>query len=253
MTSVKITFWANLIVRSRIVALFTKLRVWGFAGVKDYITKKVSWWRMANGFRSIAKRDSDAVPVRGITLIGDFMHGASNSKTNRDFAYALKEAGIPYQTFSVDRHKEVPENDYQDILTPESEFRLHKYTHVIEMFRSPLPRELVENRARIAFWEGEHGILDVWPFLAGEDSVIGMSDFNVEYFKRDLKAPVFKILYPLRKIDVDLPPREQMRGRHGIGIDDFMVLFTFDFGSFRRKNPLATMAAFAKAFPKDKS
>jgi glycosyltransferase involved in cell wall biosynthesis len=187
--------------------------------------------------------------VRGITLIGDFMHGASNSKTNRDFAYALKKAGIPYQTFSVDRQKTVPENDYRDVLTPESEFRLHKYTHIIEMFRSPLPRELVENRARIAFWEGEYGILDVWPFLAGEDPVIGMSDFNVEYFKRDLVAPVFKILYPLRKIDVDLPSCEYIRSRYGIGRDGFMVLFTFDFGSFKRKNPLAAMAAFAKAFP----
>ena len=251
MKVVKIAFATNMSAVSRLNGVFAKLRIWGVAGIKDYITKKVSWWRMANGFRSIAKRDSDAVPVRGITLIGDFMHGASNSKTNRDFAYALKEAGIPYQTFSADREKTIPENDYQDILTPESEFRLHKYTHIIEMFRSPLPRYLVKNRARIAFWEGEHGILDVWPFLAGEDPVIGMSDFNVEYFKRDLKAPVFKILYPLRKIDVDLPPREQMRGRHGIGIDDFMVLFTFDFGSFKRKNPLATMAAFAKAFPKD--
>ena len=230
-----------------IVKIYAKLRVWGMPGIKDYVTKKVAWWRMSRTLRRIAKLDNGVTPVRGITLIGDFKNGSSNSKTNRDFAHALKDAGIPFQTFSVDRTVTIPESDYADILTPPKEFRLHKYTHVIEMFRSPLPRELVTNHARIAFWEGEHGILDVWPFLGGNDPVIAMSDFNAEYFKRDLTAPVCKILYPLRKIDVAMPSRNEIRDRFGIGKDDFMVLFTFDFGSYKRKNPLATMRAFAKA------
>ena len=225
-----------------------KFFVWGLPGVKDYISKKWRWRRLAGELRCLSQLDKDATPVRGITIIGDMFQGASNSKTNRDFAHALKEAGIPFQTYPTDRSVAVPESDYADILTPRSEFRLHRYTHVIEMFRSPLPHGLVKNRARIAFWEGEHGILNVWPFLAGDDPVIGMSDFNVEYFKREFNAPVYKILYPLRKIDVALPLREDVRDRFGIGRDDFMVLFTFDFGSYKRKNPLATIRAFAKAF-----
>lgn len=233
-------------------ALAKKFLVWGLPGVKDYVSKKLRWRRLAKELRQISQLDKDVTPARGITIIGDFFQGASNSKTNRDFAYALKDAGIPFQTFPTDRTVAVPECDYADILTPRSEFRLHRYSHVVEMFRSPLPRELVRNRARIAFWEGEHGILDVWPFLAGDDPVIGMSDFNVEYFKREFKAPVYKILYPLRKIDVAMPPREEIRSRFGIGRDDFMALFTFDFGSYKRKNPLATIRAFAKAFPTEK-
>lgn len=230
-----------------IVKIYAKLRVWGMPGIKDYVTKKVAWWRMSRTLRRIAKLDNGVTSVRGITLIGDFKNGSSNSKTNRDFAHALKDAGIPFQTFSVDRTVTIPESDYADILTRPEEFRLHKYTHVIEMFRSPLPRELVTKRARIAFWEGEHGILDVWPFLGGNDPVIAMSDFNAEYFKRDLTAPVCKILYPLRKIDVAMPSRNEIRDRFGIGKDDFMVLFTFDFGSYKRKNPIAAMRAFAKS------
>ena len=227
--------------------LYSKLRVWGAAGVRDYVSKKLAWGRMARRFRKMSKLDEAVEPSRGITLIGDFTHGASNSKTNRDLAHALKDAGIPFQTFSVDRESTVPECDYADILTPPGEFRLHRYTHVVEMFRSPLPRELVERRARIAFWEGEHGILDVWPFLAGSDPVIAMSDFNAEYFRREFKAPVYKILYPLRRVDVSFPPRVDVRRMHGIGDEDFMVLFTFDFGSYRRKNPIAAMRAFAAA------
>ena len=229
-------------------SLAKKFFVWGMPGVRDYMSRKWHWWRLARELRRLSQLDKDVVPVIGITIIGDFFQGASNSKTNRDFAYALKDAGIPFQTFSTDRTMVVPESDFADILTPRSEFRLHKYTHVVEMFRSPLPRELAKNRARIAFWEGEHGILDVWPFLDGNDPVIGMSDFNVEYFKREFKAPVYKILYPLRKIDVELPPRGEIRDRFGIARNDFMVLFTFDFGSYRRKNPLAAIRAFARAF-----
>lgn len=202
---------------------------------------------MAHRLRRLAKLDNGATSVRGITLIGDFKNGSSNSKTNRDFAHALKDAGIPFQTYSVDRDVAIPESDYADIVTPSKEFRLHKYTHVIEMFRSPLPRELVGKRARIAFWEGEHGILDVWPFLGGNDPIIAMSDFNADYFRRELTAPIYKILYPLRKIDVAMPSRNEIRDRFGIGKDDFMVLFTFDFGSYKRKNPLSTIRAFAKA------
>ena len=227
--------------------ILAKLRVWGIPGAKDYVTRKIAWWRTARRLRRISKADARETPARGITLIGEFAQGGSNSKTNRDFAHALRDAGIPFQTFSVDRGNSIPTSDYADILTPIEEFRLHRYTHVVEMFRSPLPRELVERRARIAFWEGEHGMLDVWPFLSGDDPVIGMSDFNVEYFRRDLKAPVYKILYPLRKIDVAMPPKEEMRKRFDIGGDDFMALFTFDFGSYKRKNPVAAMRAFAKA------
>ena len=231
----------------KIAEILAKLRVWGVAGIRDYVSKKIAWRRLAHRLCVISGKDRKDVPSRGITLIGDFKQGGSNSKTNRDFAHALKDAGIPFQTFSIDRSSSVPEADYADILTPVEDFRLHKYTHVIEMFRSPLPRELVERRARIAFWEGEYGILDVWPFLAGDDPVIAMSDFNVDYFKREFKAPVYKILYPLRRIDVTMPPHDEIRGRFGIGKDDFVVLFTFDFGSYKRKNPIATMRAFAKA------
>jgi glycosyltransferase involved in cell wall biosynthesis len=44
-----------------------------------------------------------------------------------------------------------------------------------------------------------------------------------------------------------MPSRNEIRDRFGIGKDDFMVLFTFDFGSYKRKNPIAAMRAFAKS------
>ena len=230
----------------------SKLKVWGLAGAKDFVARKIRWWSLSRRLARIARRDAGGAPERGITLIGDFTSGGSNSKTNRDFAFALKDAGIPFQTFSTGSLRSFPEGDVAGMLTPPGDFRLRRYTHVVEMFRSPLPRGAVPLRARIAFWEGEHGILDVWPFLGGGDPVIAMSDFNAEYFRKELQAPVSKIVYPLRKMDFPAASPFEMRRRFGIGEKDFMVFFNFDFGSFARKNPVAAIRAFAKAFPREK-
>lgn len=233
----------------RLKEAIDKARVWGVPGILDYFRRRRHWKMLAKRLASEARRGGSVTPVRGVTLIGDFRQCSSNSKTNRDFAHALKEAGIPFQTFATDYSITVPERDYADILTPKSEFELRKYTHVVEMFRSPLPPGLVPKRARIAFWEGEHGILEVWPFLAGSDPIIGMSDFNVEYFRKELpEAKTYKILYPLRPIDVAMPSCAEVRQRFGLADDDFVVFFNFDFGSFKRKNPHASIRAFAAAF-----
>lgn len=185
--------------------------------------------------------DRGTVPVRGITVIGDLSHPGSNSKTLRDFISSLEDAGIPWQSFNTRFKPLVPESDYRRFVTPPGEFDIRRYTHIVEMFRSPLPANPVKCRARIAFWEGEYGICEVWPYLRGTDPVIAMSDFNLEYFRREFGAEnVRKILYPLRPVKAAVAARTDRR---------FTVLFTFDFGSFRRKNPHAAMRAFAKAFP----
>ncbi|MCQ2389618.1 MAG: glycosyltransferase family 4 protein [Kiritimatiellae bacterium] len=197
----------------------------------------------------MARRDAGREPVPGITIVGDILGTCSNAHTCRDLAHALKAAGVPFQTFPTWPKPSIPEEDYRGILTPESEFRPNRYSHVIEMFRSPLPRDLVKVRARVAFWEGEHGMLQVWPFLRGTDPIVAMSDFNFEYFKKDVKdAPVFKILYPLQNVPENLPSRDEMRAKFKIGKEDFMVFYNFDFGSYFRKNPQAAIRAFARAF-----
>lgn len=175
--------------------------------------------------------------------------GYSNSKTVRDFLYALKNADIPFQSLDINTRRDVIPSDYADILTSIEEFDIRRYDHVVEMFRSPLPDGLAPHRARIAFWEGEYGLLDAFPYLAGKDPVIAMSDFNAQDFRRELppETPVFKILYPLQRISSDMDDRTTVRARYGIGAEDFAAFFNFDLGSFFRKNPIGTMRAFAKA------
>ncbi len=233
----------------RVGELVSKFRVWGVAGLRNYVSDCWRWRLFRRRLTRLLRERTETRPVRGITVIGDLSGGASNSKTLRDFILSLRDAGIPCQTYNTRLRPLIPESEFRDLETPREEFDIRKYTHIVEMFRSPLPWNPVKVRARIAFWEGEHGILDVWPWLAGSDPVIGMSDFNVSYFRRELKGTkVCKILYPLRRIRVEPRPAAEIRRQFGLAADDFVVFFNFDFGSFRRKNPHAAIRAFARAF-----
>lgn len=234
-----------------------KLRVWGIKGVLGYIPRRVTSLRFRRFLQNNYAHHPTTKPQRGITVIAPISMGYSNSKTVRDFLYALKAANIPFQSLNINTRHDVITSDYADILTPPSSFDIRKYDHVVEMFRSPLPNGLVPCRARIAFWEGEHGLLEAFPYLNVPDPVIAMSDFNYTDFRSELPptTPVFKIPYPLQRVSADMDDRSTTRARYGIGEDDFVAFFNFDLGSFFRKNPIGTMRAFAKALgsePKSK-
>lgn len=230
-------------------SIVRKLRVWGFKGVLGYIPRRYASIRFRRLLLSNSRHHSATRPVRGVTVIAPISMGYSNSKTVRDFLYALKNADVPFQSFDLNTRHDVIPSDYADILTPTDSFDIRKYDHVVEMFRSPLPDGIVPCRARIAFWEGEHGLLDAFPYLKGADPVIAMSDFNAQAFRRELpsKTQVYKILYPLQRVSTDMDDQTIIRSQYGIGADDFVVFFNFDLGSFHRKNPLGTMRAFAQA------
>ena len=211
-------------------SIVRKLRVWGIKGVLGYIPRRIEAFRFRHFLRKNHKRHSSTQPQRGITVIAPISMGFSNSKVVRDFLYALKAAGIPFQSLDINTRHDVVASDYADILTPPAAFDIRKFDHVVEMFRSPLPDGLVPCRARIAFWEGEHGLLEAFPYLKGTDPVIAMSDFNYADFRNELQpeTPVFKIPYPLQRVSADMDDRSVVRAKYGIGIDDFVVFFNFD-------------------------
>ncbi len=226
-----------------------KLRVWGLKGVLGYIPRRFNAWRFRHTLTANSRSHAGTQPKRGITVIAPISMGYSNSKTVRDFLHALKQSGIPFQSFDTNTRRDVISSDYADVLTPPEQFDVRKFDHVVEMWRSPLPDGIVPCRARIAFWEGEHGLLETFPYLKSPDPVIAMSDFNYSDFRTELppETPVFKITYPLQRVSADMDDCSTTRARYGIEKDDFVAFFNFDLGSFYRKNPLGAMRAFAKA------
>ena len=228
-----------------------KIKVWGIRGVIDYIVRRYRDRHVERMFWNNAKRYPFANPERGITIVGPISSVGSLSKVLRDFCFSLKDAGIPFQTFDLGSNS-VPDEDVVPILTKREDFRIARYTHLVEMISSPVPDGIVRNRGRIVFWEFESGLEQGYPVLFERTGdIIGMSDFNYNYYRRAFRGRrnVRKILYPLRiEADPELSQAEA-RSRFRIPQDDFVVFYNFSYKSgIDRKNPEGAIRAFAKAF-----
>ena len=227
----------------------SKVKTWGWKGVRDAIYRAAERRIVGRRIARLVAQPPRHPVEKGITLVADFTGQLGLSKTMRDFARMLRAAGIPFQVYDTRLKPEIPDEVYRDYLTPPGEFDFHRYTHVVELYRSLLPPSVREKKARIVFHESTSGLLAAAPYLDTTDGIIGMSDFNVEYFRTELKrSKVFKIVYPFFKPSGTLTPRNEIRARHGIASDDFVAFFNFDFGSYHRKNPMGTIRAFGKAF-----
>ena len=236
-------------------SILQKIRIWGLKGVFDYFKGKLHNARIRSFLLSNAKQ-YPLSPCKGITILADMTQPASLSKTMRDFTFALKKAGIPFQTFDLHpTHYQFPD-DIGDILTKKSDFRILKYTHVIEMFSSPLPNSLKLKLARIIFWEFTTGLLEFSPAACDAPAIIAMSDFNCQVFRQIFPktTKIIKIPYPFFFDKCSIPDKLTIRNKYGIPETAFVVFFNFDYGSsFSRKNPDGSIRAFAMAFSENKN
>lgn len=235
-----------------IKSLLEKLRVWGLPGIINYFRRIITSIVLQRKLRSLAQKSKVEKPIKGITVIADLTAQVSLSKTMRDFVLLLKEAEIPCQTYDTCLKPQIPQEDISSLITPQDQFDIGRYSHIVMMYRSPLPPDVLPHcrRARIAFYDSAHGIHETLPFLKKSgDDIIAMSDFNYEYFKREFPDQnVYKITYPFRFKSKTSTPRNVIREKYGIKETDFVVFFNFDFGSYYRKNTIAALRAFAKAF-----
>lgn len=192
-----------------------------------------------------------ANPEPGITIVAPMTESGSLSKVMRDLAHSLRDAGIPFQTFDTNPQPDFPSVDVDDIMTPQEEFKINRYSHILERVMTPVPDCVTPKRFRVVFWEFESGIREGLPHIQPPLGVLGMSDFNVSYFRRAYghELPDEKLLYPFRPaIDNVLSPDEARR-KYGLSPDEFIVFFNFNFASgMNRKNPMAAVRAFGAAF-----
>ncbi len=79
------------------------------------------------------------------------------------------------------------------------------------------------------------------------NAIFTPSRFNQEVFEKYTDKPIFRVPHPVAVEIVE----KNVRGQLGINSNDFLVSFVFSFGSsFERKNPLAVINAFNRAFEK---
>lgn len=239
----------------KISVTFSKVKVWGITGIQSYLRRRCEYVIQRRRLVRCVRNSKCQLPERGVTVIGELTAQVSLSKTLRDFIQNLKDAGIPCQTYDTCLKPKIPPEDVVDIVTPLSEFDIKRYSHIVMMYRSPLPENLLPacRRVRIVFFDSEHGIRDTLPFLfETSDDIMAMSDFNFQYFSRVFQdRKVFKVTYPFRFKLKNAAARMNVRTKYGMKDGDFVVFFNFDFGSYYRKNIPAAVKAFALAFQGD--
>ena len=229
---------------------FKKVLQFGPRGVLGYAKTFRYRYRVR---RALLASRRGGVPERGITLVGCFTQYGSPSKVVRDFATALKKAGVPFQTFNFDPAPQSSiAEEMRELLTPAADFHLDRFDHIVEMIPGVVPASVAIPRARIAFWEFDSGFLYAYPEMPYEERVIAMSDFNAAYFRSILpeRVKVSKVLYPFQWEELrDIPERDEVRRRYSIPPAAMAVLFNFDYGAgYHRKNPRGALQAFALAF-----
>lgn len=112
-----------------------KFRLMGWHGVASYLREKQRLNDLRRFLHQNATRHPYASPESGLTLLFDMTSGVSLSKVMRDFAFSLKEVGIPFQTYDIGSGKgPVSTDDLSPILTPIKEFRAARFSHIVEMF-----------------------------------------------------------------------------------------------------------------------
>ena len=82
-----------------LLSLYYKLRMWGVRGVVNHFLNQLRRRKFHRFFADNARRFPCPKPQRGLTLIAEFSSQGSLHKTMRDFAFSLKDAGIPFQTY----------------------------------------------------------------------------------------------------------------------------------------------------------
>ncbi|MGV8121874.1 MAG: glycosyltransferase [Candidatus Xenobiia bacterium LiM19] len=208
------------------------------------------------------KRKSDlGEEPAGLTLAGYFSNTTGISQTARSFASNLFRSGIPFSLKNslLQQH---PEIDFQsmarfaDRFSDELPYRLillfYGSDEILQAFmeRSELfsPDHY---RAAVLWWEFESGSESFLKGFDHIDEILVFNDFLRAFYTSIAPGHVriHKLLYPFHIDWIITEPRDVIRNRYGITIDEFVFFFHFDcFSSIMRKNPAAVIQSFAQVF-----
>lgn len=185
----------------------------------------------------------------GVNVYG-YVHAESGTgQIVRSVVAALAAEGIPYAVVPFTRTISRQQREFRDFGAAVPSFDIN----LICVNADPLPiffesmRDQLPRKARnIGLWAWEVEDLPV-EMARNErylDEVWAISSYTADALTRSLAAPVSAFPLPVEVPEVRPRTRAELRMPEG-----FLFLFAFDYDSvFRRKNPLAAVAAFQKAF-----
>lgn len=194
-------------------------------------------------------------PVDGIAGVNVFAYARGQfglAESARLYARALMLAGIPVAVYDItlDLAHSMGDDSLDAHIgtdTPHPINLIFVNPDYLDGAIANIGRERLINRRNIGcwFWELEKFPDDWLPALAEVDEILVSSAFVADIIRRVTDKPVLHVPLPVSaQSDSGL-----QRADFGLGEHDFVFLCSFDFNSFlARKNPLATIAAFRRAF-----
>ncbi|MDQ1094686.1 glycosyltransferase involved in cell wall biosynthesis [Xanthomonas sacchari] len=215
-----------------------------------------AWERLSHsaGAGPVAPMRAAAGP--GVNILGYVRGQFGLGESLRMYARALIEAGVPVRLFDIDLGLPHGWDEHSldawvgdDLPYPVSIIFVNP--DYLERALELVGVERLSGKHLIAcwFWELER-VPDAWlPAIAQVDEIMVASRFIEGAFSKATGKPILRVPQPLSAIgDSGL-----QRADFGLEEGKFIFLITFDFNSWvERKNPYAAIAAFKRAFPKDR-
>jgi glycosyltransferase involved in cell wall biosynthesis/GT2 family glycosyltransferase len=197
--------------------------------------------------RAPAARGTKLTP--GVNVYGYAFAESGTGQIVRSVVAALAAEGIPYAVVPFTRTISRQQRPFRDLGTVAPSFDTNLIcvnADQVPLFFESMRAQLLPGTRNIGLWAWE--VEDLPAAMAGSerhlDEVWGISSFTAAALARCLTKPVRAFPLPV------VVPEVRRRSRAELGMPDgFLFLFCFDYDSvFRRKNPLAAVAAFRQAF-----
>ncbi|HEX3584312.1 MAG TPA: glycosyltransferase, partial [Thermoanaerobaculia bacterium] len=186
---------------------------------------------------------------RGVNVYGYAFAESGTGQIVRSVVSALAAAGIPYAVVPFTKTITRQEHAFRDLGTGDPTFDTNLIcvnADQVPVFFESMGSQLRSGARNIGLWAWE--VEDLPAAMAQSekylDEVWGISQFTADALARCISKPVRAFPLPVVVPDVKRRTRAELGMPEG-----FLFLFCFDYDSvFRRKNPLATVAAFRQAF-----
>lgn len=197
----------------------------------------------------LASPSVEAPLAPGVNVYGYAFAESGTGQIVRSAVSALAAAGIPYTVVPFTRTITRQQHAFRDQGESVPRFDTNLIcvnADQVPLFFESMGAVLPRGARNIGLWAWE--IEDLPDEMARSenylDEVWGISRFTAEALARRLSRPVRAFPLPV------VVPHVRRRRRAELGMPvGFLFLFCFDYDSvFRRKNPLATVAAFRQAF-----
>ena len=210
--------------------------------------------RVIAGSTPFRARVASATAIRkrpfGVNVFGSLAALSGLGTVARGMVQALAAAGVPFELWNHDSRSgflQVAESDRARRPRYRINLLLVNADNLAALYAA-LPPGFLDDAYNIGLWQWELPAFrpDWFPAFGGVDEVWTNSEFQRTSFDAVAPVPVVTIHTP---VVPEPSPRRLDRSAFGIPDDTFAFLCAFDIGSTTvRKNPLAAVEAFVRAF-----